>query len=184
VDVIFGALSKAVPDKIPSASYGTMTNVCFGGWDADKNREFAYYETIAGGMGARADKDGESGVHMHMTNTANTPIEVLENLYPVRLTCYRLRKNSGGSGKFTGGEGVIREFEFLCDAHVTVLSDRRLIAPYGLYGGKAGKKGKNLLITKKGETVLPGKFDIKVQKGQRICFLTPGGGGHGRKQTP
>jgi len=173
VDVILGALSQALPDLIPAASCGSMNNIAIG------NEEFAYYETIGGGMGARPGKDGLSGVHTHMTNTLNTPIEALEHEYPLMIEKYLLRKNSGGKGKYKGGEGLIRQYYFNCEATVTIFSERRKYAPYGLWGGEKGAKGENWLITKNEKKFLRGKINLKVSKGDRLIILTPGGGGWG-----
>jgi N-methylhydantoinase B len=164
VDVVFGALKKALPGVIPAASQGTMNNFSFGG------AGFAYYETIAGGMGARPDADGVSGVHTHMTNTLNTPIEALEHAYPVRVTEYRFRPNSGGRGRHRGGDGLVREVEFLAPAQVSIVSDRRKTRPYGR---PPGKSGKNTLNGKP----LPGKCNFRVRPGDRVRIETPGGGG-------
>jgi N-methylhydantoinase B len=180
VDVLLKALSQAAPHLIPAASQGTMNNLTIGGWDARAGREFAYYETVCGGMGARPDADGISGVHTHMTNSLNTPIEALEYAYPLRLRRYAIRRGSGGTGKFRGGDGVIREVELLCPAQVSLLSDRRKIAPYGLYGGGDGKKGRATLLTAEGRRKkLPSKFTISAVSGDRIIIETPGGGGFG-----
>jgi len=174
VDVVLGALSKAIPELIPSASCGSMNNIAIG------NEEFAYYETIGGGMGARPGKDGLSGVHTHMTNTLNTPIEALEHEYPLIITKYSLRKGSGGNGKWKGGDGIIREYQFECDSDVTILSERRKHAPYGLYGGDPGKRGENWLIKADGTKVkLGSKVNLKVRKGDKVTIMTPGGGGWG-----
>src|SRR3989442_2918558 len=132
VDVLYKCLADALPDRIPAASQGTMNNFTFGGIDPRTNRPVAYYETVSGGMGARPTMDGLSGVHTHMTNSMNTPIEALEHAYPVRLLRYSLRRHSGGRGKWRGGDGVIREIRFLTKAQVTLLSDRRKFGPYGL----------------------------------------------------
>jgi N-methylhydantoinase B len=164
VDVVFGALRKALPGRIPAASQGTMNNFSFGG------DGFAYYETIAGGMGARSGADGVSGVHTHMTNTLNTPIEALEHAYPVRVTEYRLRPNSGGRGRRRGGDGIIREVEFLAPAQVSIVSDRRKTRPYGRPPGKSGKNSLN-------GKPLPGKCNFRVKAGDRVRIETPGGGG-------
>ena len=115
-----------------------MNNFTFGGIDPRTDQPFAYYETVSGGMGARPTMDGISGVHTHMTNSMNTPVEALEHSYPVRVVRYSLRPNSGGAGKHRGGDGVIREMKFLTKAQVTVLSDRRKFSPYGLSGGQPG----------------------------------------------
>ena len=175
VDTLLGALSQALPELIPAASCGSMNNIAIG------NDNFAYYETIGGGMGARPGKDGLSGVHTHMTNTLNTPIEALEHEYPMLIEKYSLRKGSGGKGKYKGGEGLIREYKFLCDVTVTLLTERRKYAPYGLQEGEAGSKGENWFIKKSGEKMqLAGKVNLKVSLGDRLLILTPGGGGLGR----
>jgi N-methylhydantoinase B len=164
VDVVFGALRKALPGIIPAASQGTMNNFSFGG------PGFAYYETIAGGMGARPGRDGVSGVHTHMTNTQNTPIESFEHAYPVRITQYRLRPGSGGKGRYRGGDGIVREFEFLAPAEASIVSDRRKTRPYGK---PPGKPGRNFLNGR----ALPGKVNFRVRPGDRVRIETPGGGG-------
>jgi N-methylhydantoinase B/oxoprolinase/acetone carboxylase alpha subunit len=174
-DTILGALAQALPERIPAASCGSMNNLSFGGWDSLRNRAFAYYETIAGGMGASAKGPGRSATHTHMTNSWNTPIEAFEHAYPVRVREYRIRAGSGGSGKNTGGDGIVRELEFLEPAEVTILSDRRARGPWGLAGGGAGKPGVNLLD---GAT-LPAKTRVEVRSGQRLRIETPGGGGWG-----
>src|SRR5215468_4664579 len=181
VDVLLRALSQAVPDLIPAASQGTMNNLTIGGWDRRRGREFAYYETIAGGMGARPNADGLSAVHTHMTNSLNTPVEALEYAYPLRVRRYAIRRGSGGKGKHRGGDGVIREIELLTDARVSLLADRRKFAPYGLNDGCAAKKGGASLIEVgwKRSKKLPGKFSIRAKRGARVVIETPGGGGCG-----
>lgn len=180
VDVLLGALSKALPEHIPAASSGSMNNLTIGGYDAFRQRYFAYYETIAGGMGARPTADGLNGVHTHMTNTMNTPIEAIEHAYPMQVTTYKIRRGSGGSGKYTGGDGVVREMKLLCDAEATILSDRRKFAPYGIQGGAPGKSGRNMLIQSGGnEKNLPSKANVKLNTGDIIRIETPGGGGYG-----
>ena len=170
VDVIFKALGSC------AASQGCMNNFTFG------NEMFAYYETIGGGAGAGPDWHGQSGVHSHMTNTRITDPEVFEKRYPVLLREFSIRKNSGGKGKFTGGDGLIREIEFLEPLTVTILSERRVFAPYGLNGGEPGARGKNLKITKDGtESDLGGKNTFQAEPGDRIRILTPGAGGVGAK---
>src|SRR5689334_22953957 len=139
-DVLLGALAKAAPDRIPAAKIGTMNNLSFGG------SGFAYYETIAGGMGASARADGASAIHTHMTNSWNTPIEAFEHQFPLRITGYRVRRGSGGAGKHRGGDGIVREFEFLAPAEVTLLSDRRDRGPWGLAGGGSGQPGRSTLV--------------------------------------
>ncbi len=181
VDVLLGALAQALPGRIPAASQGTMNNVAIGGIDHRNAKPFAYYETIAGGMGASAEGPGEHAVHSHMTNTLNTPAEALEYSCPLRVTQYSLRGESGGDGSFKGGNGIIREIEFLSDAEVTVISERRTRGPYGLSGGSAGKKGANTVIMNRASTLMPSKFQTVLRQGDRLRIETPGGGGYGKK---
>ncbi|MFQ5890931.1 MAG: hydantoinase B/oxoprolinase family protein [Gemmatimonadota bacterium] len=183
-DVLLGALAKACPDRVPAASQGTMNNVTIGGWDPVRARPFAYYETIAGGAGALPSADGTSGVHTHMTNTRNTPIEAIEYAYPLRVRRYEIRRGSGGDGRFAGGDGIRRDFELLSPGRVTILSDRRATGPYGLAGGHPGRPGRNSLL-RGGETrELPGRVSLDVEAGDVLRIETPGGGGHGRPPTP
>ena len=180
VDVLLRALARAFPDRIPAAAAGTMNNLTIGGSDPRTGQPFAYYETIAGGMGARPGKDGVAGVHTHMTNSLNTPAEALEYAYPFRVIQYGLRKNSGGAGKFYGGDGIVREIEVLTGSEVTVLADRRKRGPYGLAGGDAGKPGKTAVVRHDGaEQQLPGKTSVRLKAGERIRIESPGGGGLG-----
>ncbi len=179
VDVLMGALAQAMPGVIPAASQGTMNNILVGGRHPN-GEGFAYYETIAGGMGARPDKDGLSGVHTHMTNTLNTPIEALELQFPMRVRRYALRRDSGGEGAQRGGDGIVREMEFLGPATVTLLTERRENAPYGLQGGGPGAPGENILHRKDGEeTRLPSKVTFRAEPGDILSLHTPGGGGWG-----
>ena len=180
VDVLFRALAKAAPNRIPAASSGSMSNLTMGGYDPVRRRYFSYYETIAGGAGASPSVDGASGIHTHMTNTLNTPIEALEAYYPIRVTEYRIRNGSGGRGKHRGGDGLIREIEALCDANVSLLTERRKHAPYGLAGGEPGAPGANFLVRGTRRSRLPGKTNVQVPAGTRIRIETPGGGGWGR----
>ena len=181
VDVLYKCLAQAMPDRIPAASQGTMNNLTFGAIDPRTNKPVAYYETVSGGMGARPTMDGLSGVHTHMTNSMNTPIEALEHAYPVRLLRYSLRRHSGGRGKWRGGDGVIREIRFLTRAQVTLLSDRRRFPPYGLNGADAGARGVNVIIRKDGtQEQLPAKFTRWFETGDVLSILTPGGGGWGK----
>jgi N-methylhydantoinase B len=180
VDVLLRALAQAIPERIPAAASGTMNNLTIGGIDSRSNEFFAYYETIAGGMGARPSKPGVSGIHTHMTNSLNTPAEALEYAYPLRVRKYSLRPGSGGEGKYQGGDGIIREIEVLADTEVTLLSDRRQHRPYGLAGGKDGAPGKAIVIREDGSTQeMPSKFNIRLRKNERIRIETPGGGGWG-----
>ena len=179
VDVLLRAMAKAIPQRVPAASYGTMSNLTVGGIDPRTNQPFTYYETTAGGMGARPGLDGISGVHCHMTNSLNTPIEALEYAYPFRVRAYGYRKHSGGAGQFRGGDGLVREIELLADAQVTLLCDRRKSQPYGLAGGSAGAVGRALLIDENHSVELPSKCSVHASSGNRIRIETPGGGGWG-----
>jgi len=179
-DVVLGALAQALPDRIPAASQGTMNNVTLGGRDPATGRPFAYYETIGGGMGARPGLDGISGVHTHMSNTRNTPIEAIEHYLPVRVRQYAIRAGSGGAGQWRGGDGIVREYEALTETDVTVLSDRRIGAPYGAAGGAPGQAGRNTLIRDGVETTLPGKVRLTLAPGDRLRIESPGGGGYGK----
>jgi N-methylhydantoinase B len=180
VDVLFGALAQAYPQRIPAASQGTMNNVTIGGWDGLRNKTFTYYETIGGGMGARPDSAGPSGVHSHMTNTLNTPIEALEYTYPLRVLRYEIRRGSGGAGHFPGGDGIRRDFQVMVDCQMTLLTDRRRIPPYGLQGGQPGQPGENVLIRNGLEITLPAKGSFELQAGDVLSIRTPGGGGMGK----
>jgi N-methylhydantoinase B len=186
VDVLLRALSQAIPDRIPAAASGTMNNLTIGGFDLRAGdprigNPFTYYETIAGGMGARPTKPGISGVHTHMTNSLNTPAEALEYSYPLRVRRYLLRADSGGPGKHPGGDGIIREIEVLTDCEVTLLSERRTRPPWGLHGGGDGASGKTTVIRNNGSVeIMPGKFSTRLQSGERIRIESPGGGGWGR----
>lgn len=177
VDVLLRAFAKILPDRIPAASSGTMNNLTIGGIDPRTGEPYAYYETIAGGSGGRPNSEGVPGVHTHMTNSLNTPVEALEYAYPFRVRRYSYRTNSGGEGKFRGGDGLVREIELLGDAQVTLLSERRVFAPYGLEGGAEGAKGRAFL----NGNPLPGKCNVQVRAGDVLRIETPGGGGWGKK---
>jgi N-methylhydantoinase B len=177
VDVLLGALAKALPEAMPAASQGTMNNLTIGGQTA--KGPFAYYETLAGGMGAGPHHSGESAVHSHMTNTLNTPVEALEYAYPFRVREYAILRGTGGPGSHIGGDGLVREIELLADAEVTVLSERRTRAPFGIKGGDPGARGRNLLIRDGQSRTEPGKFHRALRKGDRLRMETPGGGGFG-----
>jgi N-methylhydantoinase B len=181
VDALLRAMAKAAPQRIPAASQGTMNNLTLGGIDRRHGTPapFAYYETIAGGMGARPGMDGASAIHTHMTNSWNTPIEVFEQVYPVRLRKYAIRRGSGGRGRNRGGDGIVREIELLADVQVGLLSDRRKRGPYGLAGGNDGKPGRNTLIKNGKPRQLPGKCALVAQAGSVLRIETPGGGGWG-----
>lgn len=177
VDVVLRALEKAIPERIPAAAQGTMNNIAMGARAEDEAgiRRWDYYETVGGGTGAHAGGDGISGVQAHMTNTLNTPIESLERHYPLRVAAYRIRRHSGGEGRYRGGDGLIRTFRFLEPAQVTLLTERRRHPPWGLSGGTHGAVGRNMLDG----DILPPKCSLKVAAGQELTIETPGGGGFG-----
>ncbi len=181
VDVLLRALASAAPDRIPAASCGSMNNVAIGGFDRRRGRAFSYYETVAGGAGAGPNVAGASGIHTHMTNTLNTPIEALEAYYPFLVTEYRLRPGSGGRGRRRGGDGLVRELRLLEAADVTLLTERRRVRPWGLAGGAPGKLGRNSIIRDGRKRPLPGKINLRVAPGDAIRIETPGGGGFGRR---
>ena len=175
VDVVLGAMARALPSKIPAASQGSMNNVTIGIGGR------VYYETIAGGHGGGPMGDGISGRHSHMTNTRNTPVEMLERAYPLRVLAYQLREDSGGAGQFHGGEGVVREYEALTTATATINAERRTLQPYGLVGGSVGSAGKNTVERMNGDHAeLAAKAAITLEAGDRLIIETPGGGGWGK----
>ncbi|HVF43881.1 MAG TPA: hydantoinase B/oxoprolinase family protein, partial [Pyrinomonadaceae bacterium] len=182
VDVLFKALAKALPERVPAASQGSMNNLTIGGRDERDGREFAYYETVAGGMGARPGVEGVGGVHTHMTNSLNTPAEALEYAYPLRVRAYRLRRGSGGRGLHRGGDGVVREIETLTHARMSLLADRRARAPYGLAGGDCGAKGRDSIIRDGRARRIEAKGSRELRPGDRVRIETPGGGGHGKRR--
>jgi N-methylhydantoinase B len=178
VDVLLRALARAAPARVPAASCGSMSNVAIGG----RGAEFAYYETVAGGAGAGPSGPGLSAVHTHMTNTMNTPVEALEAYYPLRVRRHAIRRGSGGPGRWRGGDGIVREIEFLAPAHVTLLGDRRVVPPYGLAGGQPGAVARESLIVGGAVRRVAGKSTFGVEPGDRLRVETPGGGGHGRSR--
>ncbi len=180
VDVVLGALAGALPDRIPAASQGSMNNVAMGYIDSRDGARWDYYETLAGGTGAGPRWPGLDAVHSHMTNTLNTPVESLERHYPLRVRRYALRRGSGGAGRHAGGAGLVREYEFLAPAHVSLLTERRRHRPWGLAGGEAGAAGENLL----NGAALPGKCQFEARPGDRLVIATPGGGGYGADTEP
>jgi N-methylhydantoinase B/oxoprolinase/acetone carboxylase alpha subunit len=179
-DVVLGALAKALPERIPAASQGTMNNVTLGGTDPRTGKPFAYYETAGGGMGGRNGLPGISGVHTHMSNTRNTPVEAFEQAFPLRIRTYKLRTDSSGAGQFPGGEGLIREYEALVETSATILTERRESQPYGAQGGSPGGSGRNSILRVDGSVErLPAKARIELHPGDRLRIETPGGGGYG-----
>jgi len=182
VDVLLGALAQAIPNRIPAASCGSMNNVAIGSLEAGSKHLFTYYETIGGGMGARPDRDGLHGIHTHMTNTLNTPVEALEHAYPLEVVQYSLRRNSGGKGQYKGGDGIIRAYRFLDKTNVSLLTERRRLAPYGLAGGRNGRRGENILIRNGRRTRLAGKINFTARPEDMLVIKTPSGGGWGKKK--
>jgi len=177
VDVLLGALAQACPHLIPAASQGTMNNLAIG------NEGFSYYETLGGGTGGGPWGPGISAIHSHMTNTLNTPIEAIENDIPLRITSYKIRRSSAGAGRYPGGDGLIRGYEFLEKTHLSLLTERRRLRPYGFKGGRAGKPGLNCLkipTLPSSQVQLPGKFEWTAQAGTELVIATPGGGGFGK----
>ena len=183
-DVLFGALAKALLGRVPASSYGTMNNVLIGG-TAPGGTPFAYYETLGGGHGGGPDGPGASGMQAHMTNTLNTPIEAFEHLFPMRVRRYALRRGSGGAGRNRGGDGLVREIEVLVPSTVTVISERRTIAPPGAAGGGAGRRGRNARVDGRTGRVeeLPGKFQRVFRAGDVLIVESPGGGGWGKRRA-
>jgi N-methylhydantoinase B/oxoprolinase/acetone carboxylase alpha subunit len=181
-DVCLGALAAAVPLRVPAAGQGTMNNVMIGA----ASGAWVYYETVAGGQGGRpGGRAGMSGVHTGMTNTMDTPIEAFERAYPMRVRRYRLRRGSGGAGAAPGGDGIEREIEVLEDCTVSLLTERRISAPWGLAGGEPGARGENLLLPGGDETLaepLPDKCTVQLRAGDVLRVLTPGGGGFGHAE--
>lgn len=183
VDVLLGALAQALPERIPAASCGSMSNLTIGGVDPRNGNLFAYYETIAGGAGGGPAGPGASGLQTHMTNTLNTPVEALEHAYPLRVRRYCLRSGSGGAGHHPGGEGVVKEMEMLDETRITLIGDRRKQSPYGLAGGEPGRPGRNALLRKGRIRELPGKCTLTGHAGDILIVETPGGGGWGSSQS-
>lgn len=178
VDATLGALASIVPDIVPAASQGTMNNLTIGGIDPRTNAQFSFYETIGGGSGASRGMNGASGIHTHMTNTLNTPIESLETEYPLRVRCYSIRRDTGGIGKWNGGDGIIREIEILVDTStISIQSERRTLKPWGLEGGANGKSGSNSIIYEGKMHTLQAKSTVIVPQGSVVRIETPGGGG-------
>lgn len=181
VDVVLGALAQAAPERIPAASQGTMNNVTLGGTTP---RPWAYYETMGGGAGAAFGYAGGSGIHCHMSNTRNTPAEALEYHYPLRVRRYALREHAGGTGRWCGGEGLVREVELLAPARLTLLTERRRRQPYGLAGGEDGAPGENQVRTRDGWEAIGSKSSLELEAGSRFRVVTPGGGGWGAPLAP
>ena len=180
-DVVFKALAKALPARVPAASNGSMNNIMAGGFEAEKNSHWVYYETTGGGSGARPNGDGIDGIHCNMTNTMNTPIETIEQNYPMEFVEFGLRNNSGGKGQWRGGEGIIRSWRLTTDkAQVTVMGERHHQQPWGLNGGGSGQCGETILQRANGEIeILGSKKSFEMRRGDILTIKTPGGGGYG-----
>ncbi len=176
-DLVLLAMSKAMIGKIPAASSGTMMNVMLGG--RKEGTGWAYYETIGGGSGARPHSDGVSGVHSNMTNTLNTPVEIAEMEYPLQFTANTLIPDSGGTGKFKGGDGVLRSFRVLERCTLSIIAERFEIAPWGLDGGTEGRKARVTIVRGGKRLEMPAKFTTPLNKGDEVIIETPGGGGYG-----
>ena len=178
-DVLLRAFGVALPDLLPALSQGTMNNTTVGGIDPRTRQVFAYYETVGGGMGAGPTGPGLSGVHVHMSNSLNTPVEALEHAYPFRVTHYGIRRGTGGKGTHQGGDGLRRDLKILAPARVALLCERRSVGPSGARGGEDGSRGENVLIRDGVEERLPSKVTFQVQPGDVVSIRSPGGGGWG-----
>ncbi len=182
VDTIYRALAEIMPGRIPAASTGSMNNLMMGGIHPETGRTWAFYETIGGGGGARPGMDGVDGIHCHMTNTLNTPIEVIENYYPVLFMSYRFRDGSGGEGMWRGGMGIERSFKALASIHVAIMGDRGRHRPWGLNGGGEGAASEYLVRKADGQTIrLRSKDVTTLNPGEALVIRTAGGGGYGTR---
>jgi N-methylhydantoinase B len=181
-DVLLQAFWKALPELAPALSQGTMNNTTVGGTDPRTGLPFAYYETVGGGLGGAPQGPGLSGVHSHMSNSLNTPVEALEHAYPFRVTHYGIRHGSGGPGRHPGGDGLRRDIQLLTPGRVTLLSERRLHGPRGNAGGGDGAKGENVLMRNGEEESLPGKVTFDALEGDIVSIRSPGGGGWGQDE--
>ncbi len=180
VDVSLKAFSKIVPERVCAACQGTMNNVTIGGIDPRTGNYFTYYETIAGGFGARYNKDGIDGIHSHMTNTLNTPVEALESSYPLRVRRYELVKGSGGQGRYRGGNGIRRETEILAErATVSLMGERQRYGPWGLRRGLPGSRGTYRILRASEPINLSSKTTFTAHTRDILSITTPGGGGYG-----
>ncbi|MFT6396436.1 MAG: N-methylhydantoinase B [Bradymonadia bacterium] len=179
VDLVFGAFRQVLPGRVPAAAAGTMNNVLIGSL-VGAAHPFVVYETIGGGYGGGPSGGGASAIQVHMTNTLNTPVEALEHAFPLRIRRYEVRTGSGGAGASPGGDGIVREFEALEPCELTVLAERRRVAPPGADGGEAGSSGTQRIVSGSTITQLPGKATVKLAAGDRFVIETPGGGGFGR----
>ena len=175
-DVCLGALASVAPGRVGAAGQGTMNNVLIGG------DGWVYYETVGGGQGGRPTGAGQSGIHTAMTNTRNTPVEAFERAFPMRVLRYGLRRGSGGAGRHPGGDGIERDLLVLEDVTVSLITERRTSAPWGLAGGGPGAVGEGWLLPQADEAraqPLPDKCTVRLQAGDVLRMRTPGGGGWG-----
>jgi N-methylhydantoinase B len=180
-DVVLQAVAHAAPSRVPACSGGTMSNVMLGGTRSD-GRTWAFYETNGCGMGARPTMDGIDAIHVHMTNTLNTPIEAIEREYPLRVVRYEIAQGSGGAGRYRGGNGLIRALELVeGTAHATLLADRHTTRPPGAHGGESGACGRHALTRQGAETPLAAKVSLSLEPGDVLTIQTPGGGGYGTR---
>jgi len=180
VDVTLKAFSRIIPERVCAACQGTMNNVTIGGVDPRTGKYFTYYETIAGGFGARYNRDGVDGIHSHMTNTLNTPVEALEAAYPLRVRRYELMRGSGGRGRFRGGLGIRRETEVLAEGStISLMGERQRRGPWGLFGGDPGSPGEYGIVRENRITSLSSKTTFSADSGYVLTVTTPGGGGYG-----
>jgi N-methylhydantoinase B len=180
VDMIFRALSEVLPNDVVACCKGSLMQVAFGAFDPRRGEEVAYYETIGGGEGARAHRDGQSALQTHIQNTENAPIEEIEASYPVRITHYGLRPDSGGAGLHQGGCGIRRDFQFpYGPARFTILADRCHEAPWGLHGGLDGARAQFVILNGESETQLASRSVVNVRRGEIVSVRSPGGGGFG-----
>jgi N-methylhydantoinase B len=178
-DVVLQALAKAAPARVPASSGGTMSNVMLGG-TSSRAETWSFYETNGCGMGARPTRDGIDAIHVHMTNTLNTPIEAIERDYPLRVVRYEVAERTGGRGRRRGGDGLVRAIELVDGTAVaTLLADRHTRRPPGSQGGEPGACGRHSLTRDGLETALPAKTQFSLEPGDVLTIQTPGGGGYG-----
>ncbi|UCG45371.1 MAG: hydantoinase B/oxoprolinase family protein [Candidatus Bathyarchaeota archaeon] len=181
VDVLMKACARLVPERVCAACQGTMNNISVGGADSETGKAWSFYETVAGGFGGRYGFDGIDAIHTHMTNTMNTPIEAIEQAYPIRVLAYELRRDGGGPGRWRGGVGITRSWQLLApSATLSILAERVKIPPWGLFRGRPGALGEYLLKKPDGRTIkLKSKSVVTMRQGDTLLIKTPGGGGYG-----
>jgi N-methylhydantoinase B len=180
VDLLLRAFTAVIPNRVIAGCQGTMNTLTIGGMDPRSGKPYAYCETTAGGQGARPNADGMDGIHTHMTNTLNTPIEAFEIAYPLMIEQYELNPSSGGLGQYRGGLGIVRTLRVLDhQAMLSLQSERRRFAPYGLLGGGDGRRGRNYILRGQTKKLFPPKFTVRLNPGDGIQIETPGGGGYG-----